>query len=112
MSVFEQQKKQDSLWGKGDEKKLIQILTFLSFWNGFFMWINCGVYTIHMLNSGMSAAFVSVAYTVGHSCRFLGALSSKFNSMWTPIILLVISMVATVPVVVDDTTKLGFLGRT
>eukprot|EP00938_MAST-03A_sp_MAST-3A-sp1_P005457 g5457.t1 len=63
-----------------------------------------------MLNTGKSYAFVSAAYVLGQSSRFLGALLSKFNDWRIPITLLVIATISTIPIAVDDASKLGFLG--
>jgi hypothetical protein len=40
----------------------------------------------------------------------LGALSSKANIWWISIVLLVIATAATIPIVFDDRSKIGFLG--
>ena len=63
---------------------------------------------VGLQGSGKTTTLYS--YTLGHCCRFVGALSSKYNDWRIPITLLLISMIATIPVVVDDTSKLGFLG--
>lgn len=98
------------LWGDHVQRTKFTLIGLMTFCDGFFMWLNCGIYTLHMYKSGFSAGFIALVYAVGQLCRMTAPIVSRWHVWWLPVLLVLFATVAVLPSVFRPQSSIAMWG--